>query len=113
MGDARRQRRLKDEQDRILSMELEMTFPASDPPASTQPGSGVTGARAPPRATVNSVDARNRAHRRLKLQDRAFNTPSSQAGGPSLHSDHPAAPASAAIAASFNPPMSQPAEPLV
>ena len=24
-------------------MELEMTFPASDPPASTQPGSGVTG----------------------------------------------------------------------
>jgi hypothetical protein len=27
----------------------------------------------------------------------------SQAGGPSLHSHHPAAPASAAIAASFNP----------
>ena len=24
-------------------MELEMTFPASDPPASTKPGSGVTG----------------------------------------------------------------------
>jgi len=44
MSDARRHRRSKDEQDRILSMELEMTFPASDPPASTQPGSGVTGA---------------------------------------------------------------------
>jgi hypothetical protein len=43
MSDARRQRRSKDEQDQILSMELEMTFPASDPPASTQPGSGVTG----------------------------------------------------------------------
>jgi hypothetical protein len=43
MSDARRQRRSKEEQDRILSMELEMTFPASDPPASTQPGSGVTG----------------------------------------------------------------------
>jgi hypothetical protein len=44
MSDARRHRRSKDEQDRILSMELEMTFPASDPPASTQPASGVTGA---------------------------------------------------------------------
>ena len=68
MSDARRQRRSKDEQDRILSMELEMTFPASDPPASTQPGSGVTGALAPPRATVTSTDARNRAHRGLKLE---------------------------------------------
>jgi hypothetical protein len=26
-----------------LDKELESTFPASDPPASTQPGSGVTG----------------------------------------------------------------------
>ena len=43
MSDVKRHRRPKDEQDRILSMELEMTFPASDPPASTQPGSGVTG----------------------------------------------------------------------
>ena len=70
MSDARRQRRSKDEQDRILSMELEMTFPASDPPASTQPGSGVHGALAPPRATVTSTDAQDRAHRRLKLQDK-------------------------------------------
>ena len=33
----------KAEQERQLAKELEMTFPASDPPASTQPGSGVTG----------------------------------------------------------------------
>ena len=31
------------EQDRELSRELEMTFPASDPLSSTQPGGGVTG----------------------------------------------------------------------
>jgi len=45
-----REQKLKDEQDRELSRELEMTFPASDPPASTEPGGGVTGpeaARAP------------------------------------------------------------------
>jgi hypothetical protein len=33
----------KDEDDRKLSRELEMSFPASDPPAATQPGSGITG----------------------------------------------------------------------
>ncbi len=33
----------KAEQERQLSKELEMTFPASDPPAATQPGGGVTG----------------------------------------------------------------------
>jgi hypothetical protein len=33
----------KGEQERQLSRELEMTFPASDPPAATQPGGGVTG----------------------------------------------------------------------
>jgi hypothetical protein len=33
----------KDGQERKLSKELEMSFPASDPPASTQPGSGITG----------------------------------------------------------------------
>jgi len=33
----------KDEQDRELSQALEATFPASDPPASAQPGSGTTG----------------------------------------------------------------------
>jgi hypothetical protein len=33
----------RDERDHELSRELDMTFPASDPPASTQPGSGITG----------------------------------------------------------------------
>jgi hypothetical protein len=33
----------KGEQGRQLTKELEETFPASDPPASTQPGSGITG----------------------------------------------------------------------
>ncbi len=32
-----------EKEDQKLSKELESTFPASDPPASTQPGSGVTG----------------------------------------------------------------------
>ena len=36
----------KGDQERQLSKELEMTFPASDPPASTQPGSGITGPEA-------------------------------------------------------------------
>ena len=31
------------EEDRRLSRELEESFPASDPPAATQPGSGITG----------------------------------------------------------------------
>lgn len=38
----------KKEEDRQLSEELEMSFPASDPPAATEPGSGITGA-IPPR----------------------------------------------------------------
>jgi hypothetical protein len=33
----------KNEQERELSEELEMSFPASDPPSSTQPGGGITG----------------------------------------------------------------------
>jgi hypothetical protein len=37
----------KNEQDRQLSEELEMSFPASDPPAATEPGSGITGAIPP------------------------------------------------------------------
>jgi hypothetical protein len=36
-------RKSKNEEDRQLSRELEESFPASDPPASTQPGSGITG----------------------------------------------------------------------
>jgi hypothetical protein len=33
----------KGDQERQLTKELEETFPASDPLASTQPGSGITG----------------------------------------------------------------------
>ena len=36
-------RKAKKEEDRELSRELENSFPASDPPAATQPGSGITG----------------------------------------------------------------------
>ena len=36
-------RKSKKEEDRQLSRELEESFPASDPPAATQPGSGITG----------------------------------------------------------------------
>lgn len=39
-GEARKSKR---EKDRQLSRELEESFPASDPPAATQPGSGITG----------------------------------------------------------------------
>jgi hypothetical protein len=39
-------RKFKNEEDRELSRELEMSFPASDPPAATQPGSGITGPEA-------------------------------------------------------------------
>jgi hypothetical protein len=37
------EKRVKNEEDRELSEELEMSFPASDPPSSIQPGSGITG----------------------------------------------------------------------
>jgi hypothetical protein len=43
MAEAKRDKRSKSEQEQQLSKELEQTFPASDPPASVQPGSGVTG----------------------------------------------------------------------
>jgi hypothetical protein len=43
MTKASQHRKLTGEQGRQLTKELEMTFPASDPPASTQPGSGITG----------------------------------------------------------------------
>ena len=39
-------RKSKNEEDRQLSRELEMSFPASDPPAATQPGGGITGPEA-------------------------------------------------------------------
>jgi hypothetical protein len=37
------EKKSKKEEDRELSEELEMSFPASDPPSSTQPGGGITG----------------------------------------------------------------------
>jgi hypothetical protein len=36
----------KGEKEKQLSEELESTFPASDPPSSTQPGGGITGPEA-------------------------------------------------------------------
>ena len=44
----------KGAQERQLSEELKQSFPVSDPPASTQPGSGITGPEAvkpPPNKT--------------------------------------------------------------
>jgi len=47
MSREKQERRSKDEQgpglSKELDSELDNSFPASDPPASTQPGSGVTG----------------------------------------------------------------------
>jgi hypothetical protein len=43
MADTKHEQKSKGEQERQLTKELEETFPASDPPASTQPGSGITG----------------------------------------------------------------------
>jgi hypothetical protein len=46
MAKTQQGRKSKNEEDRQLSRELEMSFPASDPPAATQPGSGITGPKA-------------------------------------------------------------------
>lgn len=46
MMKAKQEKKSKGEQERQLTKELEQTFPASDPPASTQPGSGITGPEA-------------------------------------------------------------------
>jgi hypothetical protein len=43
MGAAKERPKSKAEQERQLTKELGMTFPASDPPSSTQPGSGIAG----------------------------------------------------------------------
>jgi hypothetical protein len=42
-----RDKKSKKEEDRQLTEELEESFPASDPPAATQPGSGITGSVPP------------------------------------------------------------------
>jgi hypothetical protein len=46
MAKTEQKRKSKNEEDRHLSRELQMSFPASDPPAVTQPGSGITGPEA-------------------------------------------------------------------
>jgi hypothetical protein len=43
MAKEKQEPKSKDDQERRLSEELKQSFPASDPPASTQPGSGITG----------------------------------------------------------------------
>lgn len=43
MTKAKQSPKAKAEQERELTEELEMTFPASDPPESTEPGGGITG----------------------------------------------------------------------
>jgi hypothetical protein len=50
----------KAEQDRELSSELAMTFPASDPPSSSEPGGGITGPDAKPSARESSKPAKKR-----------------------------------------------------
>jgi hypothetical protein len=74
---AEHDRKSKNEEDRQLSKELEMSFPASGPPAATQPGSGVTGPEAArseaksdrmdfpsPLAVARKAPRRHRARRR-------------------------------------------------
>jgi hypothetical protein len=48
----------KSEQELQLAKELEMTFPASDPPASTQPGSGITGPKVKPGSRPGARESR-------------------------------------------------------
>lgn len=43
MANKKRNSKSKADQERLLSEELKQSFPASDPPASTQPGGGITG----------------------------------------------------------------------
>ena len=50
-------RKSKKEEDRQLSRELEESFPASDPPAATQPGSGITGPEVTKREPKDSQPA--------------------------------------------------------
>jgi hypothetical protein len=48
MATAKKQRKSKDEAEQQLAKELPMTFPASDPLASAQPGGGITGPEVKP-----------------------------------------------------------------
>jgi hypothetical protein len=53
MAKAEQERKSKNKEDQQLTKELEMSFPASDPPTATQPGSGITG----PDATISEAKA--------------------------------------------------------
>ena len=67
-------RKSKNEQDRQLSRELEMSFPASDPPAATQPGSGITG---PEATSLKRRPTKGRINRRVDRSsaiDREYET---------------------------------------
>ena len=46
------------EADRTVDKELKDTFPASDPPASTQPGGGITGTEPPPKGAPDREKAK-------------------------------------------------------
>jgi hypothetical protein len=61
MTKAKQDAKAKAKKDRELTKELEMTFPASDPPESVEPGSGVTGAE-----VVKPTSTERRPHKRGK-----------------------------------------------
>ena len=46
MAKTEQDRKSKNEEDAAAFQGMEMSFPASDPPAATQPGSGITGPEA-------------------------------------------------------------------
>jgi hypothetical protein len=54
------EKKSKKEEDQELSEELEMSFPASDPPSSTQAGGGITG---PEPTTATRTEKKSKASR--------------------------------------------------
>ena len=42
----------KDQADKVVDKGLKDTFPASDPPAASQPGGGITGTEPPPKGVA-------------------------------------------------------------
>ena len=63
MKNPEQRRKSKNKEDQQLSKELEMSFPASDPLAATQPGSGITGPE-PASSEVTVEKTRRRPARR-------------------------------------------------
>ena len=58
MGAATEKAKDKKEADKTIDEELKDTFPASDPLASTQPGSGITGTEPPPKGAPDREKAK-------------------------------------------------------